>query len=408
MNRAFLLYLASQVLATLASTMLSVAVGWHIYQATGDPFDLALVGLMQILPIAGLFIVSGWVVDNLQRKYILIACVALQSVVLVGLAVSLGSDEFSPVQVFGLLFLNGVARAFQMPASQSVLPGIVSQEYLSRAVAISSTVWTAGGTAGPFVAGFLVAWLDTHIYWLLALLTGTAGVLFAFLPALTVRRPSGRGMAQLLEGVRYVWRNPLVLPAISLDLLIVLVGSVVALLPIYASDVLNLGPEALGLMRAMPAVGALLAGIVLTRLPPVRSTGTLLFVSLAIFAMSIIVFALSGSLWLSLAALFVYGASDMVSVNVRLTTIQLATPDDLRGRVNSVNSLFISTSNDVGDFRAGAVAALIGPVATVTLGGVMAIGVVVAGYALAPALRRLDRITDAKTASETSAEPTAS
>jgi MFS family permease len=390
----FILYLVSRVFVTLAATMLSVAVGWHIYEATGNPFDLALVGLMQILPIASLFIVSGWVVDNLQRKHVLIACAALQGLVLLGLAYSLGG-EFERVTVFGLLLLNGVARAFYMPAVQAILPGIVPHESLEKAVAVSSTAWTGAGTAGPFVAGFLIAWLDTDIYLLLAVFTFIAGALLFYLPAVTVRRPTGRGLAQLLEGVRYVYKNPLVLPAISLDLFIVLVGSVVALLPVYAIDVLNVGPEALGLMRAMPALGAVSAGILLTRLPAMRQAGKLLYGSLAMFALSIIVFALSGNLWLSLGALLVYGATDMVSVNVRSSIIQLATPDELRGRVNSVNSLFIATSNDMGSFRAGAVATVLGPVATVLVGGLMSVGVVVGAWWLFPTLRRLDRITDA-------------
>ena len=392
----FTLYLVSRVFVTLAATMLSVAVGWHIYEATGNPFDLALVGLVQILPIAGLFIVSGWVIDNLQRKYVLIACTVLQGLVLLGLAASLGSDEFDRVSVFGLLLLMGVARAFYMPAVQAILPGIVPHDGLEKAVAVSSTAWTGAGTAGPFVAGFLIAWLDTNIYLLLAVLTCIAGALLFYLPAVTIRRPSGRGLAQFLEGIKYVYKNPLVLPAISLDLFIVLAGSVVALLPVFAIDVLNVGPEALGLMRAMPALGAVSAGVLLTRLPAMREAGKLLYVSLAVFAISIIVFGLSGNLWLSLAALLVYGASDMVSVNVRSSIIQLATPDELRGRVNSVNSLFIATSNDMGGFRAGAVAAVLGPVATVLVGGLMSVGVVLGAYWLFPTLRRLDRITDAR------------
>lgn len=384
--------------------MLSVAVGWHIYEATGNPFDLALVGLMQILPIAGLFIVSGWVVDNLQRKYVLIACAVLQGLVLLGLAASLGSGEFDRVAVFGLLLLNGVARAFYMPAVHAILPSIVPHDDLSRAIAINSTIWTGAETAGPFAAGFMIAWLDTDTYLVLAALAFVAGALALFLPTIAVRRSVGRGLAQLLDGVRYVFRNPLVLPAITLDLFIVLVGSVVALLPVFAIDILEVGPEALGFMRAMPALGAVAAGVVLTRVPVLHRTGTLLLSSLAIFAVSILVFALSHNLYLSLAALLVYGATDMVSVNVRTTIIQLATPEELRGRVNSVNSLFIATSNDVGSFRAGAVATVISPIATVLAGGLMAVGVVVGGYFLFPALRRLDRITDAHVVSDDSSD----
>ena len=374
--------------------MLSVAVGWHIYEATGNPFDLALVGLMQILPIVSLFIVSGWVVDHVQRKYVLIACAITQCVVFVGLAASFGSGEFDRVTVYGLLLVYGVARAFQSPAINSILPSIVPEEELSQAVAISSTFWTGAAAAGPFIAGLLIAWIDTDIYQLLAIFSLTAGLAVFALPATKIRRPSGRGLAQLLDGIRYVYHNPYVLPSIFLDMVIVLVGSVMALLPVFAVDVLNVGPEALGLMRAMPAVGAVTAGALLAYLPTMRRTGTLLYVSLAIFAFSIIVFGLSTSLWLSLAALFVYGASDMVSVNVRTTVIQLATPDELRGRVNSVNSLFIATSNDVGDFRAGTVATVLAPVTTVLLGGFMALAVVFGGYFLFPKLRGLDRITD--------------
>jgi predicted MFS family arabinose efflux permease len=187
-----------------------------------------------------------------------------------------------------------------------------------------------------------------------------------------------------------------VLPSITFDMLIVLLGSVVALLPVYAIDVLDVGPEALGLMRSMPALGAVVAGVVLTHMPTMRNTGKSLFVSLGVFAFSIVVFSLSGSLWLSVCALFVYGAADMVSVNVRMTIIQLATPDGLRGRVNSVNSLFIATSNDLGDFRAGTVAAFLGPVATVLIGGVMALFVALGGYIVFPKLRDLDRMTDAR------------
>ncbi len=396
-RRPFTLYLSAQALITLASSMLSVAVGWHLYERTGNPFDLALVGLMQILPFAGLFIVSGWIVDHVQRKFVLMACAALQVVVLIGLSVNFEPDVFTRTAVFSFLLLNGVAKAFYMPASHSILPGIVPPNQLSRAVAISSTIRTAGEAAGPFFAGLLIAWLDIGIYRVLALSAFLAGICYLLLPTLTVRRPAGRGLSQVLDGIRFIFKNPLVLPAISLDLVLILVGSVMALLPVYAVDVLNVGPEALGLMRAMPAVGAVLAGLVFSNLGDVRHSGQVLFVSLAIFAVSIIVFALSGNLWLSLAALLVYGATDMVSVNVRMTIVHLGTPDELRGRVNAVNSLFIATSNNMGDFRSGSVAALIGPIAAVVTGGVMAIGVVVGSYFLFPRLRRLDRLTDVQT-----------
>ena len=198
----------------------------------------------------------------------------------------------------------------------------------------------------------------------------------------------------MLSGIHYMMASPIVLPSISLDLFIVLLGSVVALLPVYAIDVLRVGPEALGMLRAMPALGGVMMGLTLAKLPPLRHAGKQLFLSLLVFTGAILVFAFSDKLWLSLAALWVYGASDMVSVNIRLTLIQLATPDELRGRVSAVNMLFIGASNELGDFRAGSVAALIGPVATVVTGACMAFGVTAGGYLLCTRLRRLDRVTD--------------
>jgi MFS family permease len=390
----FLSFLLARVCLSLASTILSVTVGWHLYQATGNPFDLALVGLMQILPIAGLFIITGWVVDNFSRKLILLLCAALQVVVFLGMAWSMNDGAIDKMPIFSLLFLNGCARAFFGPALQAVLPNIVPSGKLSQAVALTSTAWTTAMTAGPFVAGLLIAWIDFQTYWLMAGLALLVLLFLVPLPSLQVTKSSGRGVRQLLEGIRYVRSNPFVLPSISLDMLIVLMGSVVALLPVYAIDVLGVGPEALGLLRAMPALGAVMMGALLSRLPPQGQSGRLLFLALGVFTLSIVVFGLSEQLWLSLAALWVYGASDMVSVNIRSTLIQLATPDALRGRVSAVNSLFIATSNDLGDFRAGSVAAAIGPVATVMSGALMAMMVTVGGCYLFPKLRRLDRLTD--------------
>ncbi|MEM7432862.1 MAG: MFS transporter [Pseudomonadota bacterium] len=390
------LFFAAQACLTLALSMLSVAVGWHLYERTGDPFDLALVGLMQILPIASLFIVSGWVVDNVQRKHVLIVCAVLQAGVFLGLLTAIETDTFSRLGVFGLLLVMGIARAFYSPAGQAYLPGLVTDEKLSSAVALSHTIRTAGEAFGPFVAGLLIAWLDVGIYRVLGIMALVSATMYALLPSLPVHRLTGRALSQLLDGVRFIIKNPLVLPAISLDLFIVLFGSVMVLLPVYAVDILNVGPEALGLMRAMPAVGAVGAGVLLARYSNLRNVGRLLFVALALFAISILVFAISSNIVLSLVALFAYGATDMVSVNVRMTTVQLSTPDSLRGRVNSVNYFFIATSNDLGDFRAGSIAALFGPVGAAVAGGVMSLLIAVGGYFAFPTLRRLDRLTDAK------------
>lgn len=390
----FISYLLARVFISLASTMLAVAIGWHLYQFSGDAFDLALVGLMQFLPMLLFFIVTGWAVDHFSRKHILVACVFVEAVVFLGLAFTLRHGEINRVVIFSLLFVHGSARAFYAPAMQAVLPNIVSSELLSKAVAIVSSTWTTSQTVGPFIAGVLIAWIDFGIYWLLLVLLAVGAVLFGLLPRLPKSQPIGRDVKQLLGGVRYVFANPIVLPSITLDLLIVMLGSVVALLPIFVIDVLKEGPEALGLLRAMPAFGGVVMGLTLARLPPLRHAGRALFFSLLIFSASIFVFAISKILWLSLIALWVYGAADMISVNVRSTLIQLATPNSLRGRVNAVNMLFISTSNDIGDFRSGSMAAAAGPVVTALAGAGMAFVVAVGGYFLFPTLRKLDRVTD--------------
>lgn len=393
-NKAFICFLSARVFFSLASSILSVAIGWHLYQATGDAFDLALVGLMQILPIVLLFIVTGWVVDHFSRKWVLLACGSLQLLVFLGLALSLSSGQVNREVVFALLFVNGCARAFFGPALQAVLPNIVGREALAKAVAVTSTVWNGAMTAGPFVAGVLIAQLDFSTYWVLVALAALSLILLLQLPNIRVAQASQRDGRALLQGIRFVLANPYVLPAITLDMLIVLLGSVVALMPVFAVDVLGVGPEALGLLRAMPALGSVVAGTLMSRLPEARGVGRRLFIALLVFCGSILVFALSDQLWLSLAALFVYGAADMVSVNLRSTVIQLATPDDLRGRVSAVNSLFISTSNDLGDFRAGSAAAALGVVPAAVMGAGFALLITVGGWCLSPKLRTLDQLQD--------------
>jgi len=393
-GHAFIAYLAARVSISLAGAMLSVTIGWHLYQHSGNPFDLALVGLMQILPMLGLFILTGWVIDHFSRKTILVICAIVDSLVFLGLALTMQLGDFNKVMIFSLLFLHGCSQAFYSPAMQAILPNIVGRELLSRAVAITSAAWTTASTTGPFVAGLMIAWVDYGAYWILVVLTTLAAVFFLLLPPIPAGKSIGRDLQHLLSGIRFVWSNAYVLPSITLDLFIILFGGVMALLPVYAIDVLNVGPEVLGMLRAMPALGGVMMSLVLARLTPLRQAGNLLFISFMVYAVSVLVFALSKTLWISLLALWVYGASDMISVNIRSTLIQLATPDNLRGRVSAVNMLFIYTSNELGDFRAGSVAALIGPVATVVTGAVMALGVTISGYWRFSKLRQLDRVTD--------------
>jgi len=396
----FVSYLSARISIALASSMLSVAIGWHLFTFSEDPFDLALVGLMQITPMMLLFIVSGWVNDHFSRKNILVLCAVVEACVYIGLALSMNGGDLNRPMIFSLLFIHGTVRTFYAPASSAILPNIVSTDYLSRAIAITSTTWTTAQTLGPLVAGILIALVDYGTYWFMLALVILGAVLYLQLPPLKTTKPLGRGIDQLLDGIRYVKRDPIVWPSISLDLFIMLCGSVMALLPVYAVNVLEVGTISLGFMRAMPALGGVMMGVLLARLPPRRNSGRLLFIALGVFSASILVFAISSVLWLSLIALWVYGASDMISVNIRSTLIQLATPDVLRGRVNAVNMLFIGISNEMSDFRAGSVAAVLGPVLTVLAGAGMAFMVTLGGYKLFPELRNLDKLTDAEAKEE--------
>jgi MFS family permease len=332
-------------------------------------------------------------VDHFSRKNILVICALSETLILLLLAMAMQPEEFNKLVVFALLSLHGCMRAFFGPAQQAILPNIVTREALAKAVAVTAIVWNVASTSGPFMAGLLLAWIDRDTYWVLGGLSLAAALLFTTLPVLQQKQSSGRGLTQVLGGIHFIKRNPIVLGCISLDLFSVLLGSVMALLPIYAIDILKVGPDALGVLRGMPALGAVMIGLLMTRLP-LPKPGTSLFIALLVFSLSILLFAYSTHFWLSMTALWVYGATDMVSVNIRSTLIQMATPDDLRGRVSAVNSIFIATSNEMGDFRAGTVATLIPVTTTVALGGLMALGVAVGGYFMFPSIRKLRSLSE--------------
>ncbi len=394
MHFSFTAFLLARANVSLVTSMLSIAVGWHLYQNSGDPLDLALVGLMQIIPIFLFFFITGWAVDSLPRKALLIICTIADALVLLVLTLVMLAPVLNLVHVFGLLFLHGSVRAFYTPAQHAIIPNIVPTKMLPRAIALNATIGKVFGTLGPVLAGYLITIIDVYVYAVTAGLMIASTLAYLFLPKLTIAKIAGRSLEMLLGGISYVRSNSIVLGAIALDLFIMMMGAVVTLLPVYAADILNVGPEALGVMRGMPALGGVVVGMGLAALPPMRRSGLCLFIALVIFSASITVFAVSTIYWVSLAALFVYGATDMVSVNIRMILIQLATPDHLRGRVSAVNAIFISSSNEMGDIRAGSVASLFGPVATVFIGSLMAFGVTMGGWYLFPKLRQLDRLTD--------------
>ncbi len=379
----------------VANTMLVVALGWHLYQLTGDPWSLAWVGLMQILPVYLFFFISGMVVDVVPRVWVVRACALVEAAAILGIAWVMQAPNPDLIWVYGLVALHGAGRAFHAPALQAIVPNVVLSSVLDRAVAVSTTVWNSAMIAGPALAGLLIAWVDREVYVFIVGFLALALVGYSAIPVFRVVHLSGRTLSSFMAGLGYVRRNPILLGGLSVDVLIVGLGSVFVLLPIYAVDVLQVGPELLGVLRAAPALGSITVGLwIASRRSELQAVGRKLYWALLVFAISILVFALSTHWWLSLVALFIYGASDMVSVNIRSAMVHRATPETLRGRVSAVNMLFIQTSNEAGDFRGGAMAALIGAVPTAVVGGL--IGFVVLGWSKKafPALYQLNRTAD--------------
>ncbi|WP_225784783.1 MFS transporter [Xenophilus sp. Marseille-Q4582] len=393
-QQAFMRLWAARLAGTAAQQMLMVAVGWHMYALTGSAWDLGLVGLYQFAPALLLALYAGHVVDRYHRGRILAACLAVQGAVALALLAAQAGGADSRGLLLGLSLVLGAVRAFQMPAQQSLTPLLVPPVMLPRAMAFSSAGQQAAVIGGPALGGLLfVAGMET-VYGVSLGLFVLACVLSALLRY--AHQPPAREpvtAATLLAGVRFIWLRKPVLGAVSLDLFAVLLGGAVALLPIYAKDILHTGAWGLGLLRAAPAAGALAMSIWLTRAPVERHVGRTLLVAVAVFGLCMVVFGLSTSFWLSLVALALSGAADMVNVVIRQTLVQLETPDAMRGRVSAVNGIFIGASNQLGEFRSGATAALMGPVGSVVLGGVGAVLVALAWFRVFPALARRDRMS---------------
>jgi MFS family permease len=375
-----------------ASQMMLVAIGWQMYDLTGSAWDLGLVGLLQFAPALALVLVAGHVVDRHHRARIVALCVAAQGLVALLLAAAPFEGLSQRTLLLALSVVLGAVRAFQMPAQQALVPLLVPAALLPRAMAFSSAGLQGAIIAGPALGGFLYVAGSAVVY-------GTCTALFTLATGLALRirhadPPAGAppSLDTLLAGVRYVQHNKVVLGAISLDLFAVLLGGAVALLPMFAKDILHVGPWGLGLMRGAPALGALAMSIVLTRWPIERRAGAKLFAAIAVYGLATLAFGLSTSFVLSLAALWAAGAADMVSVVVRQTMIQLETPDDMRGRVSAVASVFIGASNQLGEFESGATAALLGPVGSVVLGGAGTLLVAALWWRWFPALARRDAL----------------
>ncbi|WP_198972214.1 MFS transporter [Xylophilus sp. ASV27] len=392
-ERAYIRFWATRLLGTAGQQMLMVAVGWQMYELTGSAWDLGLVGLYQFLPALLLALVAGHVADRLHRGRIVAACLMSQAMVAVTLVLATQGHWVGRDLLLGLSVLLGMARAFQMPAQQALTPMLVPAPMLPRAMAFASAGQQAAVIGGPALGGLVFVAGAAAVYAACTALFVTGCVLIARLRYAHAPAPREPVSAQtLLAGVRFIWQRKPVLGAVSLDLFAVLLGGAVALLPIFARDILHTGPWGLGLLRSAPALGALCTSVVLTRWPLERRVGRTLLGAVALFGVATLVFGLSRSLWLSLVALAVTGGADMVSVVVRQTLVQLETPDAMRGRVSAVNSVFIGASNQLGEFESGATAALLGPVGAVVLGGVGTVAVALLWLRLFPSLAGRDRI----------------
>jgi MFS family permease len=387
----FLYHCGARILWVLASEMLAVAVGWQVYALTRRPLDLGLVGLAQFLPGIVLFLIAGHTADRISRKRILQTCMggyALVALLLFAFTVR-GLGVVYPIYL--VLLLNGTARTFSMPASQALLPTLVAEEHFPQAVAWASSGLRVATILGP-VAGGLVYGLSASPLPVYGLATGAYLLALLLYSRLRVKRagrpPSRTGRSHMVfEGLRFIWQNKFILGAISLDLFAVLLGGAVALLPAYASDILRVGALGLGMLRSAPGIGAILTALFLAHHPLGRRQGTIMLWCVFGFGVFTMVFGWSRSVPLSLLALGLTGAFDMVSVVVRSTMVQLRTPDHMRGRVSAVNMLFIGASNEFGQFESGITAQWFGTVPAVVLGGVGTIAVVAAWTWLFPELR---------------------
>jgi MFS family permease len=394
-ERDFRRYWVGMVASEFALQMGAVAIGWQVYAIRGNPLDLGLVGLCEFLPLPLLALPAGHLADRLPRRAVM-ACARLLDIAVAAclLAVTLaGAEELWPF--FALAFATGVATAIGAPASRALVPSLVPAEKLAAAIAIRSVGWQAAVVVGPALGGVLFIVRPELVYIVAVGLTvASLASVLAIDAGRVVVAGQETGFGSILAGVRLIRRTPVLFGAISLDLFAVLFGGAVALLPVFAKDVLHVGPAGLGLLRTAPAAGALAAALVLTRRPVGRLAGRKLLAVVALFGVSMIVFGLSQAMWLSLIALVASGAADMVSVVLRQTIAPMVTPDELRGRVNAVDMVFISASNELGAFESGVAAVLVGAVPAVLVGGAATVFVAVAWRFVFPQLARVDRLDE--------------
>jgi MFS family permease len=389
----FLFFLLSRSLSRFASQIAAVAIGWQVYDINGSAFQLGMVGLVQFLPTALLVFVAGHAADRFERKRVVQLCQIAEALTALLLAVSTFAGWISVPLIFIATFVIGIAGAFESPATAALLPLIVPKGSVQRATAISSGAAQVATITGPALGGLAYVFAPSLPYFVIVAFWLVGAVLTGFIHTEKQELAKAETIADdVFAGVRFIRNNPAILGTISLDLFAVLFGGVVALLPIYARDILQAGPLGLGILRAAPAVGALLMTIVLARHSINRHVGLRMFQSVIVFGVATVVFALSPWMWLSVLALAVLGAADTISVVIRFSLVQLATPDEMRGRVGAVNFLFINASNQLGQFESGVTAALLGTAPAAVLGGVGTVAIALLWMKLFPSLRKVERL----------------
>lgn len=369
-----------------------VATGWAIYELTHSPLDLGFVGLVQFLPRVALTLWAGAVADRHDRRWIALICTIVQMFACGMLAAGSWTGLLSREAILGLVAVMGAARAFEMPTMQSLLPNLVPVSAFPRALAMSTAATQIAIIGGPALAGLVFLAGVTAVYAVASLLFVLASVMMLTMPRAGDANVRARSSESLLAGLRFIVARPVIFGAISLDLFAVLLGGATAMLPIYCKDILHVGPTGLGLLQAAPALGALTMTFFLSRYPLQRRVGRILFISVAIFGAGTVAFALSNSFWLSLLVLIVIGAADCISVVIRQSLVQLETPNDMRGRVSAVNSVFIGASNQLGEFESGVAAAVFGIVPSVVIGGLGTLLVVGLWARLFPSLLERDKL----------------
>jgi MFS family permease len=392
-HRPFVFYFWARTFSEFSYQIGAVAVGWQVYALTKSAFALGMVGLAQFVPTAALIFIAGHAADRFDRRRVVGICQIVAGLTAAFLAWGSFAGWLTVAEIFTAVAVFGAATAFESPASAALLPGVAPEGLLQKATATSTAAFQVATISGPALGGFAYAagagapYAAMAVFWLVAALL--TGFIALARPAMDQEPPTLR---DLFGGVTFVRRNPALLGAISLDLFAVLLGGATALLPIYAQDILHTGPLGLGVLRGAPAVGALLMAVVLSRSTINRCAGLRMFQAVIVFGAATVIFALSRSIWLSVAALAVLGAADTVSMVIRISLVQLATPDDMRGRVGAVNFLFVNTSYQLGEFESGITAALFGAVPAVVLGGLGTVAVALLWMKLFPALRKIERL----------------